>query len=216
MAAACAGCIPWLGFITIPTEDISVVKIELVRTFEGVDYDTGPPDKKHPLQQYLIDHPKERLLRITLSAATDLAGIAADDALFISLDASECPLGVGPELSGVGELYQEHDGKPVIITILSHTYREHPDRRSVVPAGGRYLYDAYAFTARLPQPPVVDDLPASARMPYDLLKNPHDICIQVTGGREDGVSLHSNIVTIPRRAIEDAAAAAAPHRESDL
>lgn len=204
LAAACGGCIPWLGFITVHTEDISVVKVDLIGKFEGVDYYTGPGGQQLSFQRYLIDHPDEKLLRITLSTATDLAGIAADDALSIFLNASECPLGIGPELGRAGDLYEQHEGTPVIIAILSRTYREHPERRPVASASGKYLYDAYAITYRRPGPPVVDDLPAAARMPYDLLKNPQDICIQVAGGREDGVSLRSNIVTISRRTIEEA------------
>lgn len=202
LAAVCGGCFGMLGFISVPTDEVRLEKVALVKTFEGVGGEVEVPFEKPWPDKYLKEHPGEGVLRISLSTGTDLAGIGADDEFHISIDHFICPFNVGTELIYAAP-YESYGGTLIFVNRLAQTYRKNPELRAARPKGSRYSYEVYIVPRRPHRMPSGESHRPDLE-PYDLIGNPQDICLRFRGGNMLGITLDSNVVVVPKKAIEEA------------
>ena len=139
------------------------------------------------------------LLKVDFVSSTNLAQFLMDRGAHGSFTAWFCDTRLGWTLVGLPTVGKDPLG-------LSGVFWRGEDVTVPFEIAGRIAatpkpinYYAFLDVVRRPR------LPSSPpRQPYDLQQNPRDICFVVSGGNMAGLGYQSNIVVIPKEAIEAA------------
>lgn len=186
-----AGCAALLG---PDLDNVTLVSVEVI---------SAAPEGDTDLRDYFIRHQDARLVKARLSTKLDLAELRRN-AVYLHSNGSLCPLDAGAKFSGWPAIHEIYRGRSIDVDALASSYYRHPDREKARPENGVYLYDIFFHPSR-PKRESSGVYGEPDLEPYDdLVANPRDVCLQIAGADAFFVHLKSNVVIVPREAIQSA------------
>ena len=161
--------------------------------------------------------PGARPLKVTFTSNVDWADLSGRfSAVDLYKQESLCPFGTGTTLATYSDIYEVYEGGITPVSDLGSAYRRFPNRARAQPTNGLYFYQFFFDAVRKPHQPGAPFAHEWELEPYDLLQNPQDVCVEITGGIYFGPKVTPKVFIVPGKAIEDAYRRAPPIADHKL